>query len=245
MKVLDFIKDNFQKGKKLLAILVDPDDVENLQDLISRLRNHPPDIILVGGSIIKKSNFHDVVDALKLSNIAPVLLFPGDFSQVSFNADGVLLLSLISGRNPEYLINQHVKASMVIKEWGGEIIPTSYILIDGGNTTTVQKVSQTSPMKQNDLQSILATALAGQQLGQQISYLEAGSGAKINVDVGIIKAVRSELNIPIIVGGGIRNVQKAREVWVNGATIVVIGTAFENGDINLAELLSQRDELNK
>jgi len=239
----DIQKSNFG-GKKLLAILVDPDDVLDVDHLVKELKNSPPNLILVGGSVITKNNFELVVTTLSNAEIAPVVLFPGDASQIAKDADGVLLLSLISGRNPEYLIGQHVKAARHIKDWGKEVIPTSYILLNGGNVTTVQKVSETHPISQMDIDLIIDTALAGQQMGHQLLYLETGSGALETVSLEVISSVKQMLSLPLIVGGGIKSVEKARAIWESGATLIVIGTAFEKGGINLEDLLLQRDQLN-
>lgn len=244
MSILQHIQQAAENKQKQLAILVDPDDVEHIEVLIKQLKNNPPDFIFVGGSVIVKSNFNSVVTELKKANIAPVVLFPGDRSQISADADGILLLSLISGRNPEYLIGQHVLAAPVLKKWGKEIIPTSYLLIDGGKVTSVQKVSKTSPILQDDVDTILNTAIAGSQMGHQLVYLEAGSGAKIGVKNNIIKLVQQNVDVPIIVGGGIRTATKAGSAWESGATIVVIGTAYEKGELDLAEVINCRNRLN-
>ncbi len=244
MNVLKYIQKASLEGRKLLTILVDPDDVENTSELVNQLEGNSPDLIFVGGSIILKDNFDEVVVALKNANIAPVVLFPGDFSQISEAADAILLLSLISGRNAEFLIGQHVKAAPLLKKWGKEIIPTSYILLDGGNITSVQRVSETMPLSQDGLSTIVDTALAGEQMGHQIVYLEAGSGADKEVRAEIVKSVKSNVDIPVIVGGGIRSVEQASAAWEAGATVVVIGTAFERGELNLGEMLNQRDEWN-
>jgi putative glycerol-1-phosphate prenyltransferase len=140
----------------------------------------------------------------------------------------LLFLSLLSGRNPEFLIEQHIKAIPKLRSSSLEIIPTAYILIDGGKETAVQRVSKTFPMKQDDMNGIVSTALAAQFSGKALIYLEAGSGAKTPVNPEIIKAVSEAINIPIIVGGGIRNAEGIDLAYKNGATMVVVGTAFEN-----------------
>ncbi len=240
MNILNDIKQAYKVNQKLLAILVDPDDVFDTVKLCEDISVFPPDLILVGGSTIEKNNFHEVVSVLKNLNVAPVVLFPGDVSQISETADAILLLSLISGNNPEYLIGQHIKAAPILKKWGKEIIPTSYILIDGGRETSVQRVSQTVPIAQNDIEIIMNTALAGSQMGHQLVYLEAGSGAKNHVEVAIISNLYKELNIPLIVGGGIRNTQTAKMLWDAGATVLVVGTAFENDAISIKELMESK-----
>jgi putative glycerol-1-phosphate prenyltransferase len=242
LNILKKIQEAAQNNLKQLAILVDPDDVDNVEVLISQLKSNPPDYIFVGGSVIVNNNFDSVVTSLKNANIAPVVLFPGDRSQISQDADGILLLTLISGRNPEYLIGQHVLAAPMLKKWGKEIISTSYLLIDGGNVTSVQKVSKTEPINQSEKDLIVNTAMAGCQIGHQLVYLEAGSGAKNQVEDRIIKEVANNIEVPIIVGGGIRCVKSASLAWSSGATIVVIGTAFEQGLLDLNQILQARNQ---
>ncbi|WP_300439709.1 geranylgeranylglyceryl/heptaprenylglyceryl phosphate synthase [Christiangramia sp.] len=219
----------FEK-RKLLAILIDPDkfDETKPQKFLQKL---PKQIthIFVGGSTVKEGRTCSVVKFLKSISDLPVILFPGDHSQISSHADALLFLSLISGRNPEFLIEQQVRSVEKIRNTNLEIIPTGYILIDGGRETSVQKVSNTIPLAQDNIQQIVNTALAGQYSGKKIIYLEAGSGAKDQVSSKIIKAVKDALNIPIIVGGGIRSIQQLHRVYDAGADLVVIGTAFENG----------------
>jgi putative glycerol-1-phosphate prenyltransferase len=245
LKILKQIQEASFNGRKQLAILIDPDDAENIAEMIGQLKKNPPDFIFVGGSIIQNDTFDAVVIALKKAEIAPVVIFPGDASQISKKADGILLLSLISGRNAEYLIGQHVKAAPVLKKWGKEIIPTSYLLIDGGNITSVQKVSNTAPLSQDNIEAIANTAIAGEQMGHQLVYLEAGSGAVKEVSSQVIRNVKDAVNVPLIVGGGIRSKERALLAWQSGATVVVIGTAFEKGELNLEEVLNQRNEWKK
>ena len=168
-----------------------------------------------------------MVSAIKRVSRLPVILFPGDSSQISSEADALLFLSLISGRNPEFLIEQQVRSVEKIKSSDLEVIPTGYILIDGGRETSVQKVSKTVPINQKEVKLVVNTALAGQYSGKQLIYLEAGSGAEYPVSSEIIKAVSSNLEIPVIVGGGIRTQQQMQNAYKSGATMVVMGTAFE------------------
>jgi putative glycerol-1-phosphate prenyltransferase len=243
LTILENITKAKKSGRKYLAILIDPDDVVDLAKVSRLLINDPPDLILVGGSVIIGQNFDTVVSELKRIDIAPVVLFPGDWSQISKDADGILLLSLISGRNPEYLINQHVKASVALKKWGKEIIPTSYLLIDGGRETSVQKISETIPMSQDNVEEICQTALAGEQLGHKLIYLESGSGALKVVSTKIISEVRKMTTVPIIAGGGIRSVETAKKAWGSGATVVVIGTAFEEGNLHLKDFNDAKNDI--
>lgn len=236
MNILEKIKAAQRKEKKLLAILIDPDKVKNIQILITQLRQAPPDFLFVGGSKVDKIRFDDIVEKLKSANISPVVIFPGDYQQVNDKADGILLLSLISGRNAEYLIGQHVKAAKVLDQFSGEVIPTSYILLDGKNKTSVQEVSQTVPIQQENIDLICDTIIAGRLLGHQAHYLEAGSGAKETVAIEIVKAVKQKTNHPLIVGGGIRDAATAKLLWQSGADIVVVGNGFEDRSALLEEL---------
>ncbi len=187
-------------------------------------------IFLWGGSTDKNNQTEKVVSAIKKATNLPVILFPGDVQQITNTADGILFLTLLSGRNPEYLIEQHIKAAPVLKQTDLEIIPTGYLLIDGGNETAVQKVSHTKPISQNNVDLIVHTALAGQYSGKKLMYLEAGSGATVPVDASIINEVKNQLSIPLIVGGGIKTKQQLKTAYQAGADLVVIGTAFENDE---------------
>ncbi len=218
------------QGKSLLAILIDPDKfVAEYAFAKAYLEKTPSQTthFLVGGSSDASQHIEAVVRILKELSALPVILFPGDYTQITPEADGILFLSLLSGRNPEYLIGQQVKGASHIQRSHLEVIPTGYILIDGGKETAVQRVSNTLPIPQNDITSIVHTALAGQYLGKKCIYLEAGSGAKTPVSLPIIKAVREAIDLPLIVGGGIRSQKAMQHAYEAGATMVVIGTAFE------------------
>ncbi|WP_295178712.1 geranylgeranylglyceryl/heptaprenylglyceryl phosphate synthase [uncultured Christiangramia sp.] len=230
-EVLSYLQDiqqAFVENRKLLAILIDPDkfDEQQVDDFFQNLPCETTHI-LVGGSTVEHGRTCAVVSAIKLVSRLPVILFPGDSSQISSEADALLFLSLISGRNPEFLIEQQVRSVEKIKSSDLEVIPTGYILIDGGRETSVQKVSKTIPINQKDLKLVVNTALAGQYSGKKLIYLEAGSGAEYPVSSEIIKAVSSSLEIPVIVGGGIRKQQQMHNAYKSGATMVVMGTAFE------------------
>ena len=230
-EVLSYLQDiqqAFVENRKLLAILIDPDKFDEKQ-VDNFFQNLPCETthILVGGSTVEHGRTCAVVSAIKLVSRLPVILFPGDSSQISSEADALLFLSLISGRNPEFLIEQQVRSVEKIKSSDLEVIPTGYILIDGGRETSVQKVSKTIPINQKDLKLVVNTALAGQYSGKKLIYLEAGSGAEYPVSSEIIKAVSSSLKIPVIVGGGIRTQQQMQNAYKSGATMVVMGTAFE------------------
>ena len=219
-----------QQNKKLLAVLIDPEKVvlENLLSFFEKIHQSIATHIFVGGSTDKNNATEKVVAAIKKATHLPVVLFPGDVSQITHKADGILFLSLLSGRNPEYLIEQHIKAVPFLKESNLEIIPTGYLLINGGKETAVQRVSNTKPIPQTAITTIVQTAIAGQYAGKKLIYLEAGSGAIEAVNQNIIQEVAENLSIPLIVGGGIKTQQQLNAAFNAGADLVVIGTAFEN-----------------
>jgi putative glycerol-1-phosphate prenyltransferase len=165
---------------------------------------------------------------LKASTEVPVVLFPGSVYQLDGQADGLLLLSLISGRNPEFLIGHHVTVAGRIKRLGLPTVPTGYLLIDGGRPTSVSYMSGTTPIPADKPPIAAATALAGEQLGLKLIYLDAGSGAQNPIPASVIRAVREEVDLPVVVGGGIRSEQAAREALRAGADLIVVGTALEN-----------------
>lgn len=229
MKIYTEIVNAKKKGQKLLAVLIDPEKVkiDEIHGFIKLVNASIATHIFVGGSTDKNNQIEHTVEAIKKHTILPVILFPGDFSQVTSVADGILFLSLISGRNPEYLIEQQIAAVPKLKESSLEVIPTGYILIDGGAETSVQRTSNTNPMSRDDLTHIIHTALAGQYMGKKLIYLEAGSGANVSVDSSIVNMASNELEIPLIVGGGIRTKTQLDQAYNAGADMVVIGTAFE------------------
>jgi phosphoglycerol geranylgeranyltransferase len=228
-KVLDLIKTRRNSGIASLAVLIDPDfsDKNHLSELIHLCNKARVDFLFVGGSLVRLDRLDFVLDYISEHSDIPVILFPGDIHQISPKADAFLLLSLISGRNPEYLIGKQVLAAPMLKRSGLEIISTAYMVVDGGAPTTVSYMSNTFPLP-NDKPGIAAsTALAGELLGFQVSYLDTGSGAQRMVHPDIIKAVRKETNNPIIVGGGIRSSEMALQLVKAGADVIVIGNAFE------------------
>ena len=228
---LEEIEEAAREKRKLLAILIDPDKFdEKYSDRFFGKLPLEASHIFVGGSSVAEGRTSQVVETIKEHCNLPVILFPGDHSQITASADALLFLSLISGRNPEYLIEQQVRSVEKIRNTELEIIPTGYILIQGGKETSVQKVSNTVPLSQNDLQKIVNTALAGQYSGKRLIYLEAGSGAVYPVSSEIIKAVKEALDIPVIVGGGIRSKSQMQAAYHAGADLVVIGTAFEENN---------------
>ena len=224
-------------GTKLLAILLDPDKInwEETDILIQKIIDSPATHILVGGSVVVTDNISRLIETLKLCRL-PICIFPGHPSQISNNADGILILSLLSGRNPDFLIQHHVDSAKTLKNSGLEIIPTAYLLIDGGTESAVKVVSKTMPLDQNNIDEIVSTSIAGQLLGNKLIYLEAGSGAANRVSDEIIAAVCEDVDIPILVGGGITSALQIKQAYEAGATMVVIGTAFEN-NVNFFETL--------
>lgn len=226
--------------KKQIAVLIDPDktDPKKLQKIIGASVKANIDFFLVGGSLLLKNNLEVVINSIKKQCKKKVFLFPGNPSQISNKADGILLLSLISGRNADLLIGNHVQAAPILKQSKLKIFPTGYILIESGTATTVSYISNTTPIPANKPEIAACTALAGEQLGLQIIYLEAGSGAIHAVSKETIKTVKKMIDIPLIVGGGIRNVAQIENAFNAGADIVVIGTAIENDITFLEEIKS-------
>lgn len=218
------------ENKKLLAILLDPDKIvwENLEYLIQKINQSPATHIFIGGSIVESKILHQLILRLKEELDLPILLFPGDPSQISSHADGILFLSLISGRNPDYLIEHQVNAVPILNQMDLEIISTGYMLIESGTQTAVERVSKTQPLDRNNIDYVVHTAQAGEMLGNKLIYLEAGSGAKQAVPFEMIKKVSNNIEIPLIVGGGITDLQGIQNAYDAGADLVVIGTAFEN-----------------
>lgn len=234
-KVYKKIISAHRKKQAKLAVLIDPDKFN--PELITLANSCNVHYFFVGGSKLKKNNFEKIILYLKRHTRIPVIIFPGDEKQLSSKADAVLFLSLLSGRNPDYLIGKQVLAAPYIKKKKLACISTAYILIDGKNISATQNVTKTKPLKKNNISEIVNTAIAGELLGFKTVYLEAGSGAKTNIHSKIIKQVKSNINIPLLVGGGIDTAAKARLVIKSGADIVVIGNALEK-DIFLIKKLS-------
>lgn len=237
-KIYDLIVSNKELGKKSIAVLIDPDKLKiaSLDSFINSIELNEVDYIFYGGSLILSSDYEQKLIYLKSKLKIPVVLFPGNSLHLNSNADGILLLSLISGRNPEYLIGQHVIAAPHLKKSGLEILSTSYLLIDSGTQTTVSYISNTTPIPNNKPEIAACTALAGEQLGMKLIYLDGGSGAKIPVSKEIINTVKNTTSNPLIVGGGINTPAKATEALEAGADIIVVGNALETNQDLLNEL---------
>jgi phosphoglycerol geranylgeranyltransferase len=233
----------FNKDQKIFALLVDPEKqpVDLLKRTLEMAERSQVDVILVGGSLTPYP-IDETVRFVKQTTQIPVLLFPGNLLQLSASADGILLLSLLSGRNAEYLIGNHVLASQFLKNSGLEIIPTGYILIDGHNLTSVEYISNTRPIPARKPDIIMATALAGEQLGMKMIYLEAGSGAQDIISHEIVTLVRNNITIPMLVGGGISTPEEVRRLYHAGANGVVVGTAIEKDYTILQSLAAVKKE---
>lgn len=216
------------KSEKQLAILIDPEKFI-FSEINSFLKKIPKETthLFVGGSTVANGQTEETVKALKAKTKLPIFLFPGDYSHITPIADALLFLTLLSGRNPEYLVGQQIKSISKLKNTSLEIISTGYILIDGGNNSAVSKVTKTEPLPQENIEEIVNTALAGQYMGTKLIYLEAGSGAKFPIKPEIISEVKMTINIPLIVGGGIKTEAQKQAAYNAGADMVVMGTAFE------------------
>jgi putative glycerol-1-phosphate prenyltransferase len=229
----------------LIAVLIDPDKFSSQDSALfyEKLKLAKPDFIFIGGSTVSKVDFDYCVNALKKNLDTPLLIFPGGSHQISSSADAILFLSLISGRNPDYLIGHHIAASEELNEMDLEIISTSYILVDGGKKTTVEFISQTTPLPSDQDALARRIALAGKLQGKQLTYLDAGSGANNPISSSMIEHVKS-IGSPLIVGGGIRSIDEIERCHNAGANLVVIGNAIEN-DINFLLDIANYQKLNE
>jgi phosphoglycerol geranylgeranyltransferase len=228
-----------QTGAKSFAVLIDPDKVDAAAiDMLVRLSvNAKVDYFLVGGSLVISNQLDEVVQQIKAVCDIPVILFPGSPSQVSKYADALLYLSLISGRNAELLIGQHVISAPFVKQSGLEIISTGYMVVDGGAPTTVSYISNATPLPADKNEIAMCTAMAGEMLGMKVIYMDAGSGAKKAITENMIHAVAQQITVPLIVGGGITNPEKAYLNCKAGADVIVIGNAIEK-DASLIKEMS-------
>ncbi|MCZ2131094.1 MAG: geranylgeranylglyceryl/heptaprenylglyceryl phosphate synthase [Bacteroidia bacterium] len=238
MSVLKSITEAKGANKKFLAILIDPDtDFSITKAILENAKKVHVDIIFVGGSLLYKGRVDTCIDFIKSHIDLPVTIFPGSEMQLSEKADAILFLSLISGRNSELLIGKHVTAAPFLKQMNLEVIPTGYMLIDGGNATTASYISQTMPIPFNKPGIAMATAMAGEYLGLQLIYLDAGSGAHNPISSEMIETVCKHITLPLVVGGGIKNRQAVISAWNAGADVVVVGNLLES---NPDELLGLR-----
>ncbi|MEN9512035.1 MAG: hypothetical protein RLZZ370_1854 [Bacteroidota bacterium] len=245
IKPLAFLEAAQHQQRRLLAVLFDPDDDEaQVSELAARCDARGVDLILVGGSLLTRGNTQDCLQLIRKSYSGPVVLFPGDEIQVAAGADGILLLSLISGRNADYLIGKQVAAAPFIQRAGLSCLPTGYLLIDGGRTTAAHYISQTMPIPADKAEIAAITALAGQQLGLRYMYLDAGSGANTPVPAPMIRAVRAAVSCPVFVGGGIRNEDAAAAAWEAGATVVVVGNGLTADATLLERICAVKNQTN-
>ena len=234
MSIYDRLSDT---SKKKFVVLIDPDKPTDNEiiDIVEKSKKVGVDFFFVGGSLLTTDSLDNCIKLIKKHCDIPVLIFPGNSLQISKWCDGFLLLSLISGRNSEMLIGRHVIAAPYLKLYGNEIIPTGYILIDGGSQTSVSYMSNTTPIPHDKDDIAMCTALAGEMLGLKIIYMDAGSGAKTPVSAEMISKVRQTIEIPLIVGGGINTPEKAAAAVKAGADIVVVGNALEKSIDKLQE----------
>ncbi len=232
------IIDHKRQNKKSFAVLIDPDKVndESMQVLITLAVEAKVDYFFVGGSLVISNYLDECVQFIKKSCNIPVILFPGSPSQVSKYADALLYLSLISGRNAELLIGQHVVSAPIVKQSGLEIISTGYMVIDGGAPTTVSYISNATPLPADKNEIAMCTAMAGEMLGMKLIYMDAGSGAKKAISEAMIEKVASCINIPIIIGGGITTAEKAYLNCKAGADLIVVGNAIEKDAMLIKEI---------
>lgn len=229
MKLQSSVYTRFGNRKKKFVPLIDPDkfSASEIKKVAILSKKADVDFIFFGGSLVMKEQNSEYIRILKENCPAPVILFPGSQYQILEEADGILLLSLISGRNPEMLIGNHVIAAPFLKVSGLEVLPTGYILIDGGKPSAVSYMSNTSPVPGDKDEIAACTALAGELLGMKLIYLDSGSGALNPVSASMLKKVRETVTLPLIVGGGIKTSKQAKTAWKSGADVVVVGNAIE------------------
>ncbi len=227
-----------REHKKKFVVLLDPDKLRlhNMEQILRLAQLAKIDYFFVGGSLILNDMMEQCISSIRKNSNVPVILFPGDIAQITPNADALLYLSLISGRNPEFLIGKHVVSAPLLKKSGLEILPTGYMLIDGGRPTTATYMSGTLPIPNNKTEIAVCTAMAGEMLGMKLIYMDAGSGADQPVSENMIRAVSQSIDIPLIIGGGIRTPEKVLLNMQAGADIIVVGNAIEKDPSLLIEM---------
>ncbi len=246
MNILHNLSDRKQRGLKSLALLIDPDkfDEEILQKLLSLDAFAQVEWVLVGGSLIQGWNIGSTIQRIKNHTNKPVIIFPGSNMHIDSLADGILFLSLISGKNPEFLIGQHIVAAPILKKSKIEVLPTGYMLVEGGKPTTASYMSNTTPLPYDKPEVAACIAMAGEMLGLRLMYADTGSGADKAVSNAMIRLLTKSTDCPLIVGGGIRLPQRALEMWEAGADMLVVGNAIEDNPLLLAEIAQKKDQLN-
>ncbi len=242
MKLHQQLQESKARGQKKMAVLFDPDKMrlEKMNQTLELAAELNIDYFFIGGSLIVNNMLDEVLASIRQRCSIPLVLFPGSSFQLSYKADALLFLSLISGRNPELLIGQHVIAAPFLKMSPLEIISTGYLLIDGGVQTSVQYMSNTYPIPAQKADIAVCTALAGEMLGLKLMYLDAGSGARNPISSAMIEAVSNAVSVPVIVGGGIRTPEKVAENYRAGADVVVVGTALESDPSLMREMAAAR-----
>jgi len=242
------LAENRHSGRKSFAVLIDPDNIEGesaCMRIVNMSIENQVDYFLVGGSLITGNNFGRVVQLIKENTDIPVVIFPGSSMHIESTADAILFLSLISGRNPDLLIGQHVVAAPVLKRSNLEVLPTGYMLINSGQQTTVSYMSNTTPIPHDKTSVAACTAIAGEMLGLKLIYMDAGSGAEVPVSSKMINMVRKAVDIPLIVGGGINNAHKAARAYESGADMIVIGNGIEKNPTLLVEVAELTNRYNQ
>lgn len=236
--VLQYIQQEQLAGKKLLAVLIDPDscNLDQLHSIIDQAVHHQVDLFFIGGSLILEDQLNNTLQIIRQYTQIPLVLFPGSTLQISALADAILLPVLVSGRNAEFLIGQHIIAAPYIRSAGLEAISVGYMLVDGGKPTTASYMSASTPIPANKPSIAAVTAMASEMLGYKMVFLDAGSGATNPVNSSMIAAVRKQVACPIVVGGGIRTPEDAEAALTAGANIIVVGNAIEENPSFISEL---------
>ena len=246
--ILEILNERKSSGQKSLALLIDPDKVQDLKALTNLLHMAEEcyvDFVFVGGSLITNNSLTEVVKTAKSICDIPVVLFPGNTMQIDIYADAILYLSLISGRNPDLLIGQHVVSAPILKNSSLEVLPTGYMLVNSESTSAASYMSNTRPIPPDKESVAACTAMAGEMLGLRLIYMDAGSGAKMNIPAKMVRTVRKSIDIPLIVGGGINTSEKVQQVLEAGADSIVIGNAIEKNPNLLIEVSEKIYDFNK
>lgn len=227
-----------KENRKAFAVLLDPDKLAgvSIPELAEAAMMAGVTYFFVGGSLLQNTDIHEIIPEIKKCCPIPVILFPGSIYQIIPSADAIFFLSLISGRNPDLLIGTHVLAAPLLKQTNLEVLPTGYILVESGRMTTVNYISNTLPIPADKPDIAVCTAMAGEMLGLRVLYMDGGSGAQRTIPLEMIQAVSKNVNIPIIIGGGIRSAKEAEAIWRAGAEVIVVGNAIEKTkDLNLMQ----------
>ena len=247
MTLLNNITKKSKQNIKQLGVLVDPDKCSpaSLKTLCTMAQESGTDYLLVGGSLLTRQNMSKCIAEIKRHSSLPVLIFPGNIMQIEPGADALLFLSLISGRNPEMLIGNHVLAAPMLRNSGLEVIPTGYMLVESGLVNSVMYMSNTTPIPREKTDIAFCTAMAGEMLGLQLIFMDAGSGAKHPVPLEMIGLVKQHISLPLVVGGGIREAETAGDVWEAGADLVIIGNAAEARPGVISQAGKVKEAMNK